>query len=1195
MFLKLLFFELRYKLKQPFAYIYWLLLFIQAIWYVVSTANSYFSDKSFTNAASVMYISLSGLGIIGLILTAITTSTALYRDIEHKLASVFYTSQIKEGTLFWSRWLGTFIYNCFIFTGYIVGMIVIPYTGADSAENFAPTPYFQILHGTILFLLPSIFALTSISYALTVFTKKASGAYFGIFIFMAMSVFAESTRGTALNKDLIMLLDPFGFSYIQDKTSSLSALEKNTFVLPVEPLLLIRIISWTSFSILLLLIARWRFSYQFFFNQTSGKKSKKIITDLKEDAVNTVAALPLVSLEHKTTNYILKLFRLSILEFKGVVRSIVFKLICIMFTMMFIGYNLIWTEQYYSLTPQLPLTYLMTSIRLPVGFMMVILLMIYAGEMFYKDRTANIWQITDALPVPTYVTLLSRLVAMAMLCFTITSLFIVAGIFSQVVRGYYNFEIPLYLYDCLISSWPKYVIAVCLAMFVASLCNNRYIGHITTIGVFIFLIIMHETNMVEQTRFLYMFTPEFDYSDINGHGNFVRGEFWFRLLWLSAACILVVLSLLFWNRGVLHPLFHRIKKSRSQFNLFSASFLLLFAIGFIACQNIIYKNVNVLNEFRNEDDERAFKANYEKKYKLYENYPQPKIIELDLKLDLNPDNRKADYTISLWLKNKTEKAIDTLHLEYKQFSTLNQISYNGTNLTAIKSDKDFRHLIFVLPKSLHPADSANLHCSLTLHYQGFTDHEAQEDLAFNGTFLSTDIIPHIGYDADRELIENKFRTENGLPPILSRLPEPNSPETISNNYIGNQSDRLKYNITVSVPAPHQIITGGKLIKEWESEGRNYKTFQSEGNGLYNFYIASANYSVQKFDYINKETKQKVSIQIYHHPTHAYNINYFKDAIFNMLDYGIQNFGVYPYSEIRVVEKTRYTDEINAYDNVIALPEDHGWTADSRRNSDVDYLNYVVCKLISQHWFMQSGIQNAKGYPVITKSLSGYIALSMFEEKYGDERLKGHLKKRIEDYFKGRGSETKTEPVLLFSDDADYVEEDKGSLSLFMLSKLMGQEKLNVLIKSYADTSAKIQTAPFLSPQLFYTMILSNCSDSLKSFCKDAFENRVIYDNSIISATQQNGYVTVKISCKKWEDKFGNGEQKEITRINEIIPIQLFDLKRNLIYSRYHWIKEQYSEIKIKTETPVETVGIDFYYQYLDINLSNNSIKISVIN
>ncbi|PKK36746.1 hypothetical protein BWI96_10235 [Siphonobacter sp. SORGH_AS_0500] len=79
---------------------------------------------------------------------------------------------------------------------------------------------------------------------------------------------------------------------------------------------------------------------------------------------------------------------------------------------MYVGYTAVWQQQYYSAAPTLPVTVEITSVTLPMAFYILMFLIVNTTELLFKNSSTGFWQIGDALPVPTWVSLLSKIGAM---------------------------------------------------------------------------------------------------------------------------------------------------------------------------------------------------------------------------------------------------------------------------------------------------------------------------------------------------------------------------------------------------------------------------------------------------------------------------------------------------------------------------------------------------------------------------------------------------------------------------------------------------------------------------------------------------------------------------------------------------------------------------------------------------------------
>ena len=141
---------------------------------------------------------------------------------------------------------------------------------------------------------------------------------------------------------------------------------------------------------------------------------------------------------------------------------------------------------------------------------------------------------------------------------------IVAGMIFQIYRGYYNFEIGQYLYELFALQFIHFAIWALLALFIQTLVGNAYLG------LFILLIISIGIPFlglagIEQSIFKYNQGPGYSYSDMNGYGAFFSRYFTYKLYWLLGGFVLLVVSALFWVRGLPHSFKERLSIAKSRF------------------------------------------------------------------------------------------------------------------------------------------------------------------------------------------------------------------------------------------------------------------------------------------------------------------------------------------------------------------------------------------------------------------------------------------------------------------------------------------------------------------------------------------------------------------------------------------------------------------------------------------------------
>lgn len=1042
-FLKIIKFEIRYRFTKPLTLLFLAMLAFQGIWYTKGTYDFYVNDDTLINAAGIFYQNLAAGGMLVMIILAIVTGTAIFKDIEFNTAQTFYSFPLHEKKFFLAKFIAAYLINILLCIAYPLGMVLVPYSGIGT--QYGPTPWGQLLHGFIILTMPNVFLLTSISIACIVWFRKMSAGYIGIFLIVISFLIAESTRENSVNEIFNHLLDPFGYGVVVDTINLMPTAQKNTGYLPFTGALFINRLVWIFIAFALFLSAYFRFGFKYFLG--SKAKKEKVIQEKESSFAQKIQAkIDAVSLHFSQMEYLKKLFRLSYLEFKNITRPTGFRIILAMLGFMFLAQNLLFRAEYYSSeTVDLPLTTIMTMQRLPMGIFIIILLMIWSVELLFKEKTRQVWQIMDTLPVPTWVSVLSKFIASCAVGLILAMVIIGVGVISQLLSGYFNFEWSLYAADLFGAKlgWLTYVLSIALAFFMGSLTGNRFAGHILSIGYVIFNIISHELGILEEHRLAYFFTAGAeDYSEMNGYGIFQLSAFWYALMWLVLGFALLLLSILFWNRGLGKNFTRKFSFKNGQLNLFSKITVALCLVVFLALQSFIYRNVNELSGFKTKTQERAEKADYEKKYKRIEKIAQPKITDLDLKIDLFPVERKAIYQADIQLKNLTNQKIDTLHFNLKDFTQINSIQINGKSLKIIAQDELHRHFTYQLPKTLLPNESLLISFAATTQYIGFTQDDPQGDLAYNGTFLGRELIPIIGYDAERELKENRYRVAAGLQKLTLRMADIN--DSLAQQQDANAPDAtwLKLKIQVSTPENQMAFTAGELKKQWQQKGRNHYLFETVEPTSFNFFIASGDYQVLKDKWETKK-KSPISLELFYNPKHHYNLIHFKQSAKEGINFIEQNLGLFSHSQLRLAEIPYYQESSYALANVIAISEKHGWYAVGNTEKELSYVYYVTVKaLISQYLNQKLRIAKVQGADMLRVALPDAIALQYIEQKFGKEVLNQILTKKENAYKKGRGNEPNKEPPLLYADGADYLEANKGSIDLFNISKKSGHQKFN---------------------------------------------------------------------------------------------------------------------------------------------------------
>ncbi|MEO0901238.1 MAG: hypothetical protein AAFY00_04195 [Bacteroidota bacterium] len=482
---KIIAYELKKRFTSWITLLFFVMLVFQGFWYTKGYFDYYPNDGLLMNATAIGYMNLAACGMLMIIIVAIVTGTSLHKDLQYGTGQWIYALPVNEKSFYIGRFLSSFLYNVLLALGYVIGIALLPYGGIGEAERFGAIPWGQIFQGFFLLTVPNLFLLTSLFFLGLVYTRKLATGYIIIFstviVFLLMQTVSEGSGITPT----LAIGDPFGYVATDGVTGQMSLEERNFGYLPFEGYLVINRILWLSIALIAFILSYFKFSFKSFGNKVGSKKKTLKQVHTTQSVGPKTAFVP--KLSFTTNDFVKKLWSLAKLEFRNLTRPLSFKLIIGIIVLMETLQYLMWNASFY-IGPTMPLTSTMTLFRLSFGVFIMMLIIIWSGELFFKDRVVKINTITDALPVPVWVTQFSRFLALVGMSFILAFTFMSVGIIVQLLQGGSSLlEFGLFVYDMLGYNWGwlTYVLWITVVFFVSGLTGNRFLTHILSVGAFL--------------------------------------------------------------------------------------------------------------------------------------------------------------------------------------------------------------------------------------------------------------------------------------------------------------------------------------------------------------------------------------------------------------------------------------------------------------------------------------------------------------------------------------------------------------------------------------------------------------------------------------------------------------------------------------------------------------------------------------
>ncbi|MFY9243970.1 MAG: M1 family aminopeptidase [Polaribacter sp.] len=1211
MFKEIFIFEIKYRLKRPATWAYFGILLIFGL--IVSIGgNGPASEKVFVNSPVAIATMLSTISIFGIMLSSAIMGVPIYRDIEHKTENYYFSYPLTEKGYLLGRFFGSmsvlFLVSLGLQIGLIIGFFIGPFAGYEEPERFTTFNFWHYLQPTLMLYWTNFFFAGCIFFALVSLTKKVMLAYAGGAILFITYLITLTLTQDIENKNLVSLLDPFGLGTYQNIIQYWTPEEQNSLTVPFSGMLVWNRLIWVGLGLVAFLYTLFRFDFIRFLNKNYNTKKKHDNLD-EAKPLSALTKIPKVTQLFSSSLNVKLLFSLAFMELKNIVRDNFFKAILIA-AVLFLFFDGWFGSPLYG-TPSLPLTIYMLEVKSFTYVILIFILIVFmTGEVLHRERNVNYDQIFGSLPLPNKIVYGSKFLALVMISFILVNLILVSGVLNQVLKGYFNFEFDLYFTDLYLIEFPKYITFIMLAFFVHSLVTKKFMGHVIAIAIWVLLFGLNNLADINNNLYLYSYSPGYTVSDMNGFGHFGEALFWFRTYWLACGGFLTVIGYLFWKRGTDSGRKARWSIVKERLNVKTLSTAIILLIVFVSSGLYINHNTKTINKYATVKAGTIGSANYEKILGKYNKIAQPKIIDVKVNADLIPEERSATIKTTYIMVNKSDEVIDSLHLSWGPEGLLKKevksFTLDGKSPKLGKRFDDYGYEIYAFNTPLQPKDTITLEMEVFASYKGFPNEGSGADIVYNGTFLNNNFFPSFGYNSQGELTSDQDRKKYNLPIKDYQLPVQTDAWGTSNLLFNDDADYITFEGTVST-APNQIaIMPGKLQKEWEENGRKYYHYKMSGELDFFYNISSAAYSVHR-EVWNGKSGEKVNIEIFHHPTHTYNLDRFVKGVKHSMDYFSENYGPYQYKQMRILEFPRYSTFAQSFPNTVPFAESFGWVGDFSDPNDLDYVYTVTAHEVAHQWWgHQISPSATRGSNQISESMAEYSSLMVMKKEYGVDAMQQFLKEELDRYLRSRANESKFEKTLLDNDNQAYVWYRKGGLILYALQDLIGEDSLNSGFKAYTN-AAKFREAPFTTTLEWYDYMKGVTPDSLKYYLEDSFEKITLYSNKIKKATYKkisdNKYeVSIEVeSAKNYFD--GNGKLLEEGTKPNLLEIAIFDTDiknkqgmtiKSPLFLEKTWVKPGTSTYTFTTDKLPLKAGIDPYNKMIDRIPDDNIINIEEI-
>ncbi len=1188
MWLEFFLFELRFRLKQLSTYIFGAVLFLFGF-LIVNIIGGAFSNVSIVvmsggerlllNSAVSNSNFMDKISIFLIFIIAAFIGSMLNRDLEYKAHSLLFTKPISK----WSYITGRLTANILLITIFnlflLLGMLIACFMPWVEKDYFMRPEILHYLTPLTHLIIPNTLLISSILLGIFLLTRKSTYLYVSSFFILTVYLIGGSYINNIANRVTASFIDPFGLSALMETTRLWSITELNSNVLPLSGLFLWNRIAWLLFSILLLICCVTKFNLSSIYN--NGSRTLRIRK--QSESVKITRIIPQLSFGFAAR--LCQFFSLLRFNLKLIFRSLPVYIL----TLIGISFMLLIVIQYGTVynTGRLPITYnVAEALAFSISLLIVVFITLYTGELVWNSRDHNYHHMLDSTPGKNFTFYLSQLFSLLSLLVFLFAVFTIVGIFYQMFKGYNEYELTTYLKILFGLNLPQYIVLTILCLFIHNLVGNKYTGHFVFIAFYLLTPFLQYAGL-HHTLLRFNETPVVIYSDMNGLGNNLPGYVWFTIYWSLLALLIAYLTVMLRKRGYSGFNYRKFWSDiRVKHNyLFPLAILLLF----LATGGYIFYNTNILNSYLSPKAAERLAVDFELRYSKYADLPQPKITDINIRVDIYPETKDLIYGGVYTLENKTGEPVSSIHVMLPQGVEVTTLAFSDEHILQEK-DTTFNYHIYELEEPLFPGGKTELKFELSLLTKGFNLDENQY-INRNGTFIHSTYFPSIGYNDRYEINSPRTRRRYNLPE-KERFREIDDPAGLARNYVSQDADWVTFEALLSTSARQTALTSGDLITSWSENDRNYFHYRLDGKMINYYAILSAEYEIMK------DRWNDIDIEIYYDSKHHYNIADMMRGAKNSLRYLENSFGPYPHTVLRIAEFPRYGSFAQSLPTLIPFSEAIGFIADIRTDK-VNYPFAITAHEAAHQWWAHQVIgANVKGALTIVEALAQYSALMIMKREFSSDIFRSQLLYDLTSYLSGRSSESREENPVYLDEGQQYIHYSKGAIAFYGLASYIGEEELNSSFRRFVADKG-YQEPPYPTTLELFDYI--DVPDSLHYFFEDTFKRITLYENKILEASSQQNSdgsytLTTRISTKKfYSDGLGNLESGELSDWIEVVVYdQVFAGGRKMkrpIYREYLLFTEEETDLELTLDNEPVFVGIDPEYKLIDMMPYRNIYEI----
>jgi hypothetical protein len=393
-----------------------------------------------------------------------------------------------------------------------------------------------------------------------------------------------------------------------------------------------------------------------------------------------------------------------------------------------------------------------------------------------------------------------------------------------------------------------------------------------------------------------------------------------------------------------------------------------------------------------------------------------------------------------------------------------------------------------------------------------------------------------------------------------------------------------------------------LRRTWTEGGRRYVHYVTEVRVNNSYGVFSADYAVREEQWKpSTGSGQAVAIQIFHHPGHTASLGRMMASVRASLDYYTRQFGPYPYSYLKLIERPASMG-VHTEAATVEYGEGFALLNPGDGPQDLDLVFSVVAHGVARGWWgMQVVPADVEGAGLLDVTLETYSAMRVVEETLGPEHLQRYL------HFmrwseNARPQSRAARPLLRAT--GSFAFSRRGPFALYAMREYIGKERIDEALRRLFEKH-RLGTPPLPTSMDLYRELQTVTPDQFQYLLQDLFERNTFWDLKTERATARqtaagNWQVTLQVQARKVTVDEA-GIEKELP-LDDLVPIGVFaarmpgEVFRKPLYLQQHRIRSgaQTIVLTLLSGEPVEAgIDPDYLLPNSDGEIADNVAAITV--